>query len=61
MEKFQLDDELKTILEKERAFEAQMSRVTRTQEDSLETVYLGDDEQSKPIKISTLLQSDFRT
>ena len=28
MEEFQPDDELKTILEKERAFEAQMSRVT---------------------------------
>ena len=24
-------------------------------------MYLGDDEQSKPIKISTLLQSDFQT
>lgn len=44
MEEFQPDDELKTILEKERAFEAQMSRVTRVQEDVLETVYLGDDE-----------------
>ena len=60
MDEFEPEDELKTILEKERAFEAQMSRVTQVQEDVLETVYLGKDQLSKPIKISTLLQPEFR-
>lgn len=43
LEEFEPEDNLQTILEKERAFEAQMSKVTRVQEDVLETVYLGDD------------------
>lgn len=39
-------DDLQTILEKERAFEAQLSRVTRVQEDALETMFLGQDKAS---------------
>lgn len=57
---FEPEDDLKTILEKERAFDAQMSRVTRVQEDALETVYSGEDKVSKPVKISTLLETEFR-
>ena len=36
-----------------------MSRITRVQEDALETVFLGEDKVSKPVKISTLLEADF--
>ena len=61
LEEFEPEDDLQTILEKERAFEALMSKVTRVQEDVLETVYLGEDQVSKPVKISTLLDKGFRS
>ena len=61
LEEFEPEDDLQTILEKERAFEAQMSKVTRVQEDVLETVYLGEDQVSKRVKIRTLLGKGFKS
>ena len=55
------EDDLQTILEKEQAFEAQMGKATRVQEDVLETVFLGSDKKSKPVNINTKLDGMFRT
>ena len=60
-EEFAPEDDLQTVLEKERAFEAQLSKIKRVQEDALETVYLGEVANRKPVKISTLLEPEFRS
>lgn len=61
LEEFESEDDLQTILEKERAFEAHMCRVTRVQEDALKTVILGDDRVSKSVQISSLLETEFQS
>ena len=60
-EEFAPDDDLQTVLEKECAFEAQLSKIKRVQEDALETVYLGEVANTKLVKISTLLEPKFRS
>ena len=47
------------MINKEREFEAQLSRMARVKEDDLETVFLGDDKASQPVKVSTLLEPEF--
>ena len=59
VEEFDPGDDLQIVISKEREFEAQLSRTARVKEDDLETVFLGDDKASQPVKVSTLLEPEF--
>ena len=55
IEEYALDDDLGIVLSKEREFEAQLSHIFRFKED----VFLSDDADSEPVKVSTLLGPTF--
>lgn len=59
MEEFDSGNDLRTVISKEREFEAQLPRTARVKEDDLESVFLGDDQASQPVKVSTLLELEF--
>lgn len=53
-------EDLATILLQQKEFESQMSRITKVNEDALETVFLNEDMQAQPVKVSALLAPAFR-
>ena len=58
-EEYDPEDDLSTVISKEREFEAQLSRISRVKEDVLETVFLGEEKDSQPVKVSTVLGPTF--